>query len=287
MRAVAMLVLTLPLALAGCEGGTVSTSSAPAAVTPPEPPVVAYSGDRTPLSKNVSFGYETLEDATGSVSETVTVTGADGTEAGKAEATYAFRERFTQVTEGEAATFWFSAPEQSASGSMPVALDPRRLSRYGDGAIFRVLLDRDRKILDAVAAAGPRGPVREPDAAEKSGFKNALLHAFAAVPKGKLVNKGDVILDLSDWAKSAWGTEVVLKYTAAGWTVRGIRPAMIGELKPVKGPNGLRVTGYALIDIRSGTLIEHEVAARFRIPGAKASTAIVHTRTEIQIGKKS
>ena len=214
----------------------------------------------------------------------MTITGANGKVIGKSEAAYAFRQRFTKVTEGEAVTFWFSNPVETASGSVPGGLDPRRLSRYGEGAVVRFLLDRDKQILDAVAAAGPRGPNREPDNAEIAALKTGLHHAFGKVPKGKLVSGGDIVLDLSGWAKAAWGRDATLQYKATGWTIRDRRPVLIGDLKP--GRDGTRISGYALIDMRTGAITEMETVAQFPGPGDKGSSVVVHSKMVIQIGEK-
>ncbi len=283
-----MLILILPLALAGCEGGRFSTpaASAPAAVKPAAPPDATYTGQRTALSRNISIGHEILDEATGSIRESATLTDAGGKVLGNYEATYTFRQRFTQVTEGLAVTFWFSNPVQSASGSIPIGYDPRQLLNFGEGAVVRFLLDRDKRILDAVVAAGPRGPNREPGTAEIEILKVWLHHAFARVPKGKLVGKGDTILDMSDWAKAYWGSDAALQYKATGWDLRDRRPVMIVDMKPWKGRGGSRTTGYALIDMRTGALVEHETVAQFPAPGGKGATAVLRVKVEIRIGKK-
>ncbi len=283
MRSIGILVLALPLALAGCEGGTAGPRTA--TVKPAAPPVAAYTGQRTALTRKISIGHEVLDEATGSIRETVTLTDASGKIIGKSEAAHAFRQRVTKATEGFAVTFWFSNPELSSSGSIPTAFDPRRLSNYGEGAVIRFLLDRDKKILDAVAAAGPRGPNREPGEAELGILKVWLHHAFARVPKGKLVASGDVILDMSDWAKAFFGGDATLQYKTTDWDLRDRRPVLIGDLKPGRARNGSRVTGYALIDMRTGALTEQETVAQFPGPG-KGTTVVVQTKVVIQVGKK-
>ena len=67
MRSIGILFLALPLALAGCEGGMVSAPAS--AVKPAAPPVAAYTGDRSPLTRKVSIGHEVLDDTTGSIRE--------------------------------------------------------------------------------------------------------------------------------------------------------------------------------------------------------------------------
>lgn len=281
MRAILMLVL--PLALAGCEGGTAGPRTA--AFKPAAPPVVAYTGERTALTRKISIGHEVLDEATGSIRETVTFTDASGKVIGESETAHAFRQRVTKVTEGFAVTFWFSNPETSSSGTIPAAYDPRRLSNYGEGSVVRFLLDRDKRILDAVAAAGPRGPNREPGEAELGILKAWLHHAFARVAKGKLVASGDVILDMSGWAKAFSGGDATLQYKATDWDLRDRRPVLIADMKPWRARNGSRVTGYALIDMRTGAVTEQETVAQFPGPG-KGSSVLVRLKTDIRVGKK-
>lgn len=284
MRLILMLVLTL--ILAGCEGGMTPAGSKSAAVKPAPPPDAAYTGERDALSQNITIGHEILDEATGSIRETVTLTDASGKVAGESQATYTFRQRFTQVTEGLAVTFWFSAPVQSASGAIPARYDPRRIANNGEGAVLRFLVDRDKQILDAVAAAGPRGPNREPDSAEIAALRASLHHAFAKVPKGKLITGGDTILDMSAWAKAVWDRPATLEFKATGWTILERRPVLIGEMKPFRGRDGTRITGYVLIDMRTGAVTGQEMVAQLPDAAGKGGTLVIRSKLDIQVGKK-